>query len=90
MPKFPFCNRAKSCVPVEEATMKGLMPPVPFKANVAIGVVVPIPTFPENVAEFANVLVPVVEVAMIVPNVPIPASRFEPVVRVVEAPELVK
>ena len=48
------------------------------------------PTFPPNVAALANVLVPVVLVALIVPNVPVKAVSIEPVVRDVVAEELVK
>jgi hypothetical protein len=63
---------------------------LPATVRMAPGLVVPMPTLPPNVAALENVLVPVVDVALIVPNVPVRAVSIEPVVRVVVAPELVK
>jgi hypothetical protein len=46
IPRRPFEPKLKSMPPVDEAIVSGLTPFVPLTARVAIGVDVPIPTFP--------------------------------------------
>ena len=66
IPKLPFCKRVNICAFEDDETTNGFMFEllVPMTERVAIGEDVPIPTAP------ANVLVPVVLVACIVPNTP--------------------
>ena len=65
--------------PDVEVTRNGLIPADPATVKV-----------PETARLFLMVLVPVVEVALMVPNVPIVAARKFPVDSVVVAPEFEK
>jgi hypothetical protein len=49
MPTLPAWVTVTNCVPVEEAIPNGLVPAVPWTKRVDVGVMVPIPTFPEEV-----------------------------------------
>ena len=46
MPKLPFGSMVRSSAPDEDATVNGLVFPLPTTESVAEGVVVPIPTLP--------------------------------------------
>jgi hypothetical protein len=46
IPTFPFWRIVKSEAPVEDAIATGLVPAVPRRENVAIGVAVPTPILP--------------------------------------------